>query len=184
MAFVITGNPGVGKHTIARRVADQRGLKTLDLNQIAVRSGIAERAGETLDVDVEILRNVLGGEVSENALVVGHLAPYVVDRSQVELAVILRKNPYKLDHTYKRRGYSESKIIQNQGSEILGIIAHDATARFGQEKTVQIDTSDRPVGETVRMVGDAMEGNPRQDAVDWLGMVSCRGDMGRFFPTD
>ncbi len=184
MAVVITGNPGVGKHTIARKIADRRSLETVDLGRIAVRSGVVENAGGALEVDTEKLESMLRGRVSKNTLVVGHLAPYVVGKSQVELAVILRRDPYKLDCTYKRRGYSRSKTVQNQGSEILGIIAHDAIAAFGQEKAVQIDASNRSVGETVKMICDAMDGSPHWDAVDWLGMVSSRGDMGRFFPTD
>ena len=43
MAFVITGNPGVGKHTIAQKIADQENLVILDLNKIAIKSNIAEK---------------------------------------------------------------------------------------------------------------------------------------------
>jgi len=184
MAFVITGSPGVGKHTVARKVADQRGLEILDLSRVAAGSAAAEEAGGTLDVDAGKLRDILRGRISKDTLVVGHLAPYVIGRRQAELAVVLRKSPYKLDRVYRRRGYSESKRTENQGGEILGIIAYDAAARFGREKVVQVDTSNRSVMETVRVVGSAIAGGARSEEVDWLEAVNSRGDMGRFFPTD
>ena len=42
---------------------------------------------------------------------------------------------------YKERNYSEIKIKENTGSEILGIIAHDAIEKF-EEKAFQIDVSE------------------------------------------
>ena len=47
--------------------------------------------------------------------------------------IILRKNPYKLEKVYEARRYSKEKIKENLGSEILGIIAHDAISEFGTE---------------------------------------------------
>jgi len=184
MAFVITGSPGVGKHTIAQKVADRRNLEVLDLSQVAAKPGLAEKKGEALDVDAEKLRNALRGAVSKNTLVVGHLAPYVISRRQAEMVVVLRRSPYKLDCVYKKRGYSKPKRTENQGSEILGIVAHDAMDRFGREKIIQVDTSNRSVTETVRIVSGAITGGAQSDEVDWLEAVNSRGDMRRFFPTD
>ena len=51
MALVITGNPGVGKHTIAEEISKENSYKLLDINKIAIKAGIIENNQDTLDVD-------------------------------------------------------------------------------------------------------------------------------------
>ena len=53
MALVITGNPGVGKHTIAEEISKENSYKLLDINKIAIKAGIIENNQNTLDVDVD-----------------------------------------------------------------------------------------------------------------------------------
>src|SRR3970282_1590123 len=129
MAIIITGNPGVGKHTVAKSIGKILKYKILDINQIAL--------------DVKKLKNILKNKIKANSIVVGHLAPYVVTKKQVKKAVILRKNPYKLISIYKKRKYSAKKIAVNVGSEILGVIAYDSIKKFGRNKSYQIDTTSK-----------------------------------------
>ena len=76
-------------------------------------------------------------------MIIGHLAPYVVEKSMIDVVIILRKNPYKLEQIYEERKYSKEKIKENLGSEIIGITAHDAISEFGSEKTFQVDTTNQ-----------------------------------------
>lgn len=185
MAFVITGSPGVGKHEVARRLAAALDLETVDLSRAAAGPGVAERSADgALDVDVGRLADAVRGSVSGRSLVVGHLAPHVLARSQVGAAVVLRRSPYRLDGTYRERGYPEPKRMENLGSEILGVVAYDAVGRFGADRVTQIDTTDRSAGEAAGIARDALRGaGVPGDRVDWLGLVGSRGDMDRFFPT-
>lgn len=184
MSVVITGNPGVGKHTVAKKIADMTDLDIVDTSEIAIKHGIVEKSKESLDVDVEKLQKILTGMVSDRSLVLGHLAPYVLEEHQIRVAIILRKNPYKLEDIYKKRGYSMEKIVENQTSEILGITAYDTMVKFGRKKTIQVDTSNRSVEDTVNVVHDALSGKDPGDEVDWLEMVKCKKDLQKFFPTD
>jgi adenylate kinase len=116
-------------------------------------------------------------------LLVGHLAPYVISPKNVELAIVLRKSPYKLQFTYKKRKYTSKKSLENLGSEILGITYYDAIQKFDQEKTFQIDTSDKSISSTVKKVESIFKGTKvRDDKVDWLQLVLKKGDMKKFFP--
>ncbi|HSA97837.1 MAG TPA: AAA family ATPase, partial [Candidatus Nitrosotenuis sp.] len=92
MSIVITGNPGTGKHTISARLAKELGYTVLDLNQIAIKHGIFEKKDSTADVDTKRLARIVKKVITKDTIIVGHLAPYVIDRSQIKLAVILRKN--------------------------------------------------------------------------------------------
>src|SRR5574341_1045963 len=141
MSKVITGSPGVGKHTVAKQLAKNLDLEIIDINKVAIEEGIFEKKNETLDVDVKILKKIITKKNTKNSLIVVHLAPYVVSRKQVDVAVVLRKNPYSLSSIYKKRKYSYEKSIENLGSEILGVTLYDAINEFGPDKTFQIDTT-------------------------------------------
>jgi adenylate kinase len=178
--LVITGNPGVGKHTISKILAEKLGYDILDINQIAIKNRIYKKSGSTLDVDTKKLERIVKKMITPKMVVVGHLAPYVVPRSQVKFAIVLRKNPYKLIPIYKKRRYSQKKLYENVGSEVLGVIAYDATSKFGK-KTLQVDATGLSVSKLLKKILRVMK-TKKQDNVDWLGLVSKKGDLARFFP--
>ena len=181
--MIITGNPGTGKHTIAKILADRLGLEIIDINKIAIGKGMFKKSDGTLDVDVRRLKKILDKKVSKDSLVVGHLAPYVVSRNKVDTAVVLRRNPYTLERVYKSRKYSQKKSIENLGSEILGIIHYDTIKKIGRNKTFQFDTTNRSILSIAKKVESAfLRDKIKEDAVDWLGLVLKKGDLRRFFP--
>jgi adenylate kinase len=180
--LVITGNPGVGKHTITKKLAQKLGLPVLDLNQIAIQNKIYKKSDSTLDVDVKKLAKIVKKLAKKNHIVVGHLAPYVLDKTQVSTAIILRKNPYKLIPVYKKRKYSQKKIIENVGSEILGIIEYDSIAGFGMKKTFQINATNLSPVQLSSKIGLILKRKSKGDKIDWLELVASKGDLPRFFP--
>ena len=182
MALIITGNPGVGKHTVAKSLGKILKYQILDINQIVLESGIYEKKDETMDVDVKKLKNILKNKIKANSIVVGHLAPYVVTKKQVKKAVILRKNPYNLIPIYKKRKYSAKKIAINVGGEILGVIAYDSIKQFGKNKSHQIDTTSKSVSDITKTVVNSLKGKFKNDIVDWLTLVSKKNDLKKFFP--
>ena len=181
MSLVITGNPGVGKHTIANKITKTLGYDIIDLNKIALEKGIVERKKETFDVDVKKLGKILKSLVTKKSLIVGHLAPYVLSKSEVKFAIVHRKNPYKLLSTYKKRKYSKAKMTENLESEILGIIAFDIIKKLGKKKTFQIDTSSKSILDVTKMIQKIVDGKKVNDEVDWLSLVSKKGDLKKFF---
>ena len=181
MAIIITGNPGVGKHTISKSVSKILHHKILDINKIALDSKIYEKNDESNDIDIKKLKNILKNKIKKDSIVVGHLAPYVVTKKQVTKAIILRKNPYKLTPIYKKRKYSTKKIAENVGSEILGIIAYDAIKKFGKNKCHQIDTTSKTVSKITKTVINIIEGKAENDTIDWLTLISNKNDLKKFF---
>ena len=183
LSKVITGNPGVGKHTVAKQIAKDLNLDIIDINKVAIENGIFAQGKETLDVDTKALQKILDKKITNHSLIVGHLAPYVVPRNKVKMTIVLRKSPYKLISVYKKRKYSKQKTIENLGSEILGITFYDALKKFGSVKTHQIDTSLTSVSKVVKRIEMFFEkGKFQEDQVDWLGLISKKGDLKRFFP--
>ena len=193
MSIVITGNPGVGKHTIAKEIERTWKISELiDINKIAIDAGLVEQGQDALDVDVNKLKKHLEPIVSDiprlhwagrTGLVVGHLAPYVIDgkKNSCHPCIVLRKNPYKLIDIYKKRGYTEKKMKDNLGSEILGIIVNDAIKNFGQEKTFQVDTTDHTPKELAVRIHDIFYGKDNGDNIDWLTLIQEKNDLKTFF---
>ena len=181
MSLVITGNPGVGKHTIADEFLKNEDYDLIDINKIAIESNCIEKDEIGIQVDVQNLKNDLNKIITKKSLIVGHLAPYVVEKSNIGIVIILRKNPYKLEQVYKERGYSKEKIKENLGSEILGITAHDAISEFGTENTFQIDTTTKTPQEVVEKIQKIIQERDNDDNVDWLLEVNERDDLQKFF---
>ena len=180
MSIVITGNPGVGKHTITKKISEILNFPIIDINIIAKDSGLFEKNENTNDVDTEKLGKILKEKVLDKTIVVGHLAPYILEKNQVKIIIILRRNPYELESVYKERNYSEIKMKENTGSEILGIIAHDAIEKF-EEKTFQVDVSETSIEKVVKKVLDIISKKEVNEEVDWLTLVTENNDLEKFF---
>jgi len=180
MSIVITGNPGVGKHTITQLIADKMKLSIIDINEIAKDSELFEKNGDTNDVDVEVLEKILESKISENNIIVGHLAPYVLRKNQIKIMIVLRRSPYDLIPVYEDRKYDDDKIRDNVGSEILGIITNDAMDKF-QEKTFQINVSGKTVVEVFEKIMSVIMNKKGNEVVDWLELVRKNNDLGKFF---
>ena len=180
MSIVITGNPGVGKHTITKKLARILELPVIDINDIAKDAGLFEKNKDTNDVDTSKLKRIINEEISEKNLIVGHLAPYVLSKNKVKTVIILRRNPYDLISVYKERKYSDEKSKKNAASEILGIIAYDAISKF-QEKAFQVNVNGKNIQEIIKQVLSIISLNEGNEDVDWLEVVTRNNDLKKFF---
>ena len=170
--LVLTGNPGVGKHTTASEIMKQNTMyEIIDINNLAIELGLTEKAKETLEVYVAELKIKMKQKVSNNSLIVGHLAPYVLDESDVDVAIVLRKNPMDLIKVFKNRGYSKEKIKSNTASEFIGVTFNDSISSFGEEKTFQIDTTNKTPEQVTSIIDKIVNGKNKGDIVDWFHLV-------------
>jgi len=181
--LVITGNPGVGKHTIADLFVKQNSsYQIFDINKFAIEKGLGEQTDDGIEVDTKKLKNEIQKLNLEKSLIVGHLAPYVLDESNIEYVIILRKNPYELIKIYEKRNYSDKKKNDNLGSEILGIIAYDSIQNLGEDKTFQINTTSITAEETAKKIESVINRTSKGDVIDWLADITQKNDLKKFFP--
>ena len=180
--LIITGNPGVGKHTIVNLLREQnKSFEILDISKFAIEKNLGEQVEDGIEIDTAKLANEMKKVVLEKSLILGHLAPYVFDKSMIDLVIVLRKNPYDLVDIYKERKYQDSKIKENASSEILGIIANDALKSFGKEKTFEVNTTEKTPEAVLNEVNEIIKNKKGGDIVDWLSLVAEKNDMNRFF---
>jgi len=180
--LVITGNPGVGKHTIADLFIKQNSsYQIFDINKFAIEKGLGEQTDDGIEVDTKKLKNEIQKLNLEKLLIVGHLAPYVLDESNVEFVIILRKNPYELIKIYEKRKYQNPKIKENSGSEVLGVIANDSITSFGKKKSFEVDATDKTPEIILKRIQDIMNNQESGDIVDWLKLIEEKNEMNKFF---
>jgi adenylate kinase len=189
LRFVITGNPGVGKHTSAKIIAEKIDAEIIDINYVAIDNNATGKNTDDLgfDVDVKKLVRLLEKllKTKRDLVLVGHLAPYVLKPAGISLVAVLRRSPYELEKTLKKRGYSDNKVRENVASEILGTSLYDSLKTFGKRKVAEFDTTGKSPEETADEILAALQKKPKSKpkllGIDWLILVSEKGDMRRFF---
>ena len=188
LRFVITGNPGVGKHTTAKIIAKKINADIIDINDVAIdNNATGKKTDLGLDVDVKRLVRLLEKQLKaeRDLVIVGHLAPYVLKPVGISLVAVLRRSPYELEKTLKKRGYSVDKVRENVASEILGTSLYDSLQTFGKRKVAEFDTTSKTPKETTDEILAALQKKSKSKSkligIDWLNLVSEKGDMRRFF---
>ena len=186
LRFVITGNPGVGKHTTAKIIAEKINADIIDINDVAIdNNATGKKTDLGLDVDVKRLVRLLEKQLKaeRDLVIVGHLAPYVLKPVGISLVAVLRRSPYELEKTLKKRGYSVDKVRENVASEILGTSLYDSLKTFGKRKVAEFDTTGKTPKETTDKILAALQKKSKSKliGIDWLNLVSEKGDMRRFF---
>lgn len=181
--LVITGNPGVGKHTTAFELKKILDLVLIDINDLAVQHH-AFLQTPNLEIDSRKIADIIESKLGESqrTVIVGHLAPYVLKKEWIDLTIVLRRSPYAILSTLESRNYSVEKIRENVASEILGVILYDSVQCFGKEKIAELDTTQTTSTEICEEIISLIKGNTGRKigVVDWLSLVNERGDVGRF----
>ena len=170
----------MGNIQLQKKISEILNFPIIDINMVAKDLELFEKNENTNDVDTQKLTKIVKEMKLNQKIIVGHLAPYVLEKNQVKIIIILRRNPYDLESVYKERSYSEIKIKENTGSEILGIITHDAIKKF-EEKAFQIDVSEKNIQEVVEKVLEIISKKEGNEEVDWLNIVTKNNDLEKFF---
>lgn len=189
MKIILSGTPGVGKHTIATILSslfDE--VPIVDINKIILSENLlisSQRGNHDVDIQksFDFLTLLLSKKEYQDSIIVGHLAPYVIDPLLVDLAVILRRSPYELRKIYEDRLYSQTKISDNMVAEILGIISYDALKNFEFSKLseLEIATSILPSLSAQKIVNMYRDRKQRSfGKIDWLPLIQNDPDMLKF----
>jgi adenylate kinase len=186
--LVITGSPGVGKHTSARLVANKfRGSRIIDINKLAIANNAIlegkDRYGTS--IDIKKVSRLIEHEAKTNRkdlILVGHLAPYVINPEGISIAIVLRRSPYELISVFQKRHYSPEKARENIASEILGITLYDSLTAFGKDKIAEVDTTGEMPSQTLDKIVSLLQqkSRPQFGYIDWLPLVYKNNDLQRF----
>jgi len=164
-AIALTGTPGTGKSSVARRLAGR--FRVVEVRDLARKVGAVRRRGASVEVDLDALSRAVRrpATVGGPELIVGHLAHLL----PLKDAIVLRCHPDELRARLRRarRGTSADRQ-SNYVCEATDSILIEAR-RLGR-RVFEIDTTNRTVEAVARGVARRLRGQDpaRSKPVDWL----------------
>ena len=190
LKVIVSGTPGVGKHTISIELSRMlNGIPILDINKVISSENLLIPSSSLCGNEVNIektfnsLKLILTTKEYDDAIIVGHLAPYVVDPVSVDFIIVLRRSPYELKKIYEIRSYSKKKIHDNVVSEILGIISYDFLKKFNKKDISEIEISENvlPCMSAQKIIDMYTNKNLREfGIIDWLPLIQNDPQMVKF----
>jgi adenylate kinase len=186
---VITGNPGVGKHTCAKFVSEKLGkAKLIDINRVILSNNAVTLPTSAVngigEIDVKKTEKLILEEIkkTKDVVIVGHLAPYVLRTTGIDLVAVLRRSPYQLAKIFRQRKYSPMKMKENIAAEILGITLYDSVETFGKERVAELDTTGKTPQDIAKDIVSKLQKKSRKQIgiIDWLSLVYEKGDAQKF----
>ncbi len=145
-AIIVSGTPGTGKTTTAKKIAKKINGKYIDVNKVVQKYKLAEgydRKRKTRIVDIKKLNRVLVKMIKESkkTLVIdSHLAHYL-PKEHVKMAVICKCDVKELRKRMKKRGYGKEKTEENVEAEIMDVCRNEARERGHKIKIVNTGKS-------------------------------------------
>ena len=186
--ILVTGTPGVGKTTVSHKLASKLNVNYISIAELVKKQNLIfglDENRQTLVADTEKVSNHLQHFVDNSqseVIIEGHYAVDVVANKDVNVVLVLRRDPRELKITLEKRGYAKKKLWENLAAEILDVCLCDTLSVYDVDKVCEIDVSAKTVGavvEEIMMVLDARK-ECKSGIIDWLGILEKEGQLEEF----
>jgi adenylate kinase len=187
-AILVTGTPGVGKTTVAQKLASKLDASYIGITELVKEQKLITAIDEnrqTLVADTEKVSKQLQqilAKTEGKVIIEGHYVVDVVPKKNVNMVFVLRRDPRELKSVLEKRGYEEKKLWENLAAEILDVCLWDALSVCGASKVCEVDVSGKTVEAVVKEIMLVLEKKEecRQGIVDWLGKLENEGQLEEF----
>ena len=187
-AVLITGTPGVGKTTVANKLARLLKAECIGVTELVKTENLVAKVDDdrqTLVADTEkVLKRIeqILDETHGLVIVEGHYAVDVVPANEVETVFVLRRDPRELEKVLQERGYKENKVNENLSAEILDSCLWDAVSGVGSDLVCEVNVSNRTVDDIVDEILLVLNDElPRVvGMIDWLATLESEGQIEDF----
>ena len=123
-AIIVSGAPGTGKTTIAKKISKEKNYEYVDINDIIKENKLKDsydKKRKSIIVDVKKLNKILIDLInkSKKPLVIdGHLS-HCLPKEYVKTCFITKCDLKTLKQRLEKRKYSKAKIRENLDAEIF-----------------------------------------------------------------
>ena len=141
--LILTGTPGTGKSTLAKKLAGKLGFDRLDLHHYYRQLSVGyNRQKQCYDIDVKKLEKLVREKLSSSKkglILDSHLA-HLLPKKLVTLCLVLTCSDLKqLQRRLKKRNYPPAKIRENLEAEIFRVCLEEA--REQGHRLIVLDTA-------------------------------------------
>lgn len=187
--ILITGTPGTGKTTVAKKLTLRLKGEYVNLTKLATKENLVrgmDTQRDTIIIDENRIKQRIRQIVKENpdktVIIDGHYAPIVAPKQNTSYVFVLRRDPIELRKIMKKRSYPERKLSENLESEILDVCLVEALNAQPKATVCEIDTTQKRATQIVNEILAVM--NQKSvccvGIVDWLGRLENQGLLDEY----
>jgi adenylate kinase len=160
--IIVTGIPGTGKTSLAKKLAKKLHFSYIDVNAILRKGSIwygYDRKRKTKIIDTRELNFALIKAINSNKeqgiIVDSHLSHYLPKR-HVDICVVTKCDLKELEKRLMKREYSKSKVRENLDAEIFDVCLDEAKLH-GHKILVVNTTKSISINDVSRKIGDLID---------------------------
>lgn len=139
--MLVTGTPGVGKSTFAKRLAEEMGLRHVDVGEFARDRNLLgdhDALHEAFYMDEDGVLDELEPTMATGGVILDHHSCDWYPERWIQLVLVLRAGTEALYDRLEGRGYSKRKLDENIQAEIMQVVLEEAVQAYPQVRVVQL----------------------------------------------
>ncbi len=193
--IIISGTPGCGKTSVARKLSCLIDAEIISLNELAISDNFSfefDKERDTYIVDFEIFLPFVLDKIKEiknqnyKYLIIESHFSDIISNEYIDFVFILRCDPDELIRRLKEKNYNRKKIMENVQAEILGNCVNYFLQKKINSTLFEIDTTKLSIESVAKIIiGIIVEkkdvDNYYVGKVDWLEKLFQEDRLQEFF---